>query len=778
MHARGILRSMLPTSLARFVLATGLALSSLGCRPSTGPVPPEQPTAPHGPEAAPAGTPPLELGLETHYACMRRGDALLCWGKGVVLLDAETGHPEGLVSMPVVGVDAFAVGSDRICAIAKGVLHCWGHDEVDTTPPLEGDVAAGLIEEVSSVLDVAEVRIHGTTVCARERSRALVCWTYEEPLEDPAVDDYQDDDPPWMERHEVADEVVAFDPGEAFACAIMVGGGISCWGSDPSHLERADRAQMECYDTAGCDDEDYDEDADEDDYCDEEQGEYECDVAFEEELTAAWSDPLPIDGVPEPVEIAAGDDFACARTKSGRVYCWGEGDRGQLGQGVERGSPSAVAVLGIDDAVAIEAGWSHACAVLADGRVACWGDDRFGTVGSETSTVAKPRTIPGIAQAVDVVLTRDLTCAVLREGAPRCWGRDTQGRVRGGAPPPRVFPAVPLQETTRLMPLGHDTCAGREDGSMWCWGRHELGSSEMVATLATPRPSPHAGLVQLLPTGPCARTSAGELRCWRSNTELHEGGPTTLVVSKVVAADASKAHVCAVSSDGQVRCWPHASGKAPSPTLVSSVGAAVDVAVGPRHGCAVRRDGGVECWVLDSTLSVPPLRLPAVSDAVGIAEADGQACVRTKAGRVRCWKWDELDKPSFDHPLEGVEAITAGQRHFCALAKGQVWCWGYNGAEQLGSASFGRSSAGPQRVPGVKDVVEVAAGDEHTCVRERDGEVRCWGRGGEGQLGRLPAGQLAEPTPMLAPEWLGTERRAQPPGAKPTIASRSRGDSR
>lgn len=735
-------------------LAGMLGTASAGCRPKQGPVAPSAQPEASAPEARAR---PLELAIEGRYACMRRGGELWCWGKGVQLPDAETASPEGLMSMPLTGIERFAAGSDRICGVTEGQLRCLGHDG-EVTPPLQREATDAPIEEVTSVLGVVDVRIHDTTVCALDRSGTLSCWTYEEPYEE---SDEDEQNPPWMEPYEVAGEVVAFDVGDVFACTVRVGGRLECWGADPVHVARAERAQLQCYDDLSCDGGDYDGD----DGCDLGLGELECDEAYEEDLAKAWADPVVIEGVPEPVEVAAGSDFACARTKLGGVRCWGEGTRGQLGQGAARSSQAPVAVLGIEDAVAIDAGVGHACAVLADGRVACWGDDRFGAVGG-TASDGGPHVVPGLTEAVDVVLAQDLSCAVLRDGSARCWGRDLQGRVRGVEPPPREIPAAKVRDVARLLPVAQDTCAGRADGSMVCWGLYDLDVLRPARVLAEPRPSPNAGLVQILATGPCARTSAEELRCWRSAAEMHQGGPTTLVVPKVVAADASKTHVCAVDRAGDVQCWAQAQGKLPAPARVGAVGPAIDVAVGVRHGCAVRRDGGVDCWLLDTTTSEPPFRLSALTDAVSITEGNGQACVRTKGGRVRCWRWDELRAASFDHPLEGVEAITGGLSHLCALAKGQVWCWGSNGLEQLGAASLGRGSAGPQRVLGLGDVVELAAGDEHTCARERGGAVRCWGRGSEGQLGRLPSGQLVEPTPLLrADELEGVRvgRGASPP---------------
>jgi hypothetical protein len=38
-------------------------------------------------------------------------------------------------------------------------------------------------------------------------------------------------------------------------------------------------------------------------------------------------------------------------------------------------------------------------------------------------------------------------------------------------------------------------------------------------------------------------------------------------------------------------------------------------------------------------------------------------------------------------------------------------------------------------VPGVSDVIKLAAGEASTCALSEDGSVRCWGANGEGELG-------------------------------------------
>jgi alpha-tubulin suppressor-like RCC1 family protein len=85
-------------------------------------------------------------------------------------------------------------------------------------------------------------------------------------------------------------------------------------------------------------------------------------------------------------------------------------------------------------------------------------------------------------------------------------------------------------------------------------------------------------------------------------------------------------------------------------------------------------------------------------------------------------------------------AVTAGARHACALHRnGTVACVGLNTAGQLGDGTFTNQTA-PVRVVGLgppftAPVVNVDAGDAHTCAVLSDGTARCWGENDFGRLG-------------------------------------------
>lgn len=132
-----------------------------------------------------------------------------------------------------------------------------------------------------------------------------------------------------------------------------------------------------------------------------------------------------------------------------------------------------------------------------------------------------------------------------------------------------------------------------------------------------------------------------------------------------------------------------------------------------------------------------------------LALGERHACAITPAGGVKCWGsgWaGELgDGNNVDRkePVDviglssGVVAISAGSYHTCALNDaGGVKCWGYGGDGQIGKVQNTNSSGVPLDVSGLSSgVVTVFAGGSNTCAVTSAGAVKCWGKNGNGQVG-------------------------------------------
>lgn len=120
-----------------------------------------------------------------------------------------------------------------------------------------------------------------------------------------------------------------------------------------------------------------------------------------------------------------------------------------------------------------------------------------------------------------------------------------------------------------------------------------------------------------------------------------------------------------------------------------------------------------------------------------------------------------------------VTAIDAGENHTCAVASGAVYCWGYAALGQLGNNSSTQSNVPVQvDVSGVLNgltVTAIALGAAHSCAIA-DGDVYCWGSGGHGQLGNGDTADSSVPVAVDSSAWGETPVDAIGAGHRHTCA--------
>ena len=156
------------------------------------------------------------------------------------------------------------------------------------------------------------------------------------------------------------------------------------------------------------------------------------------------------------------------------------------------------------------------------------------------------------------------------------------------------------------------------------------------------------------------------------------------------------------------------------------------------------------------------VRLPAAATA--IAAGDAHTCAELADGSVFCWGWngagqlgDGTIHTDWFVPVKVVglgsamQAVAARGGHTCALlATGSVSCWGDNEFGQLGDGTTTNRSA-PVKVAGLGSPVQaVAAGSDHTCVLLADGSVSCWGWNAYRQLGDGTTMNRSAPVKVVA----------------------------
>ncbi|MDZ4278680.1 MAG: flexitail domain-containing putative surface protein [Dehalococcoidia bacterium] len=195
----------------------------------------------------------------------------------------------------------------------------------------------------------------------------------------------------------------------------------------------------------------------------------------------------------------------------------------------------------------------------------------------------------------------------------------------------------------------------------------------------------------------------------------------------------------------------------PQPAAASGAAA---IAAGQQHTCALTPAGGVQCWgyndngqVGDGTTGnyrTTPVQVSGLTSGIEAITAGGaHSCALTTTGGAKCWGdnyWGQVgDGTTADRAspanvaglASGVDVLSAGGGHTCALTSaGGVKCWGANDSGQLGNGTSGNTSATPVDVIGLSSgVADVAAGGAHTCALTATGGVKCWGYNIFGQLG-------------------------------------------
>jgi alpha-tubulin suppressor-like RCC1 family protein len=305
------------------------------------------------------------------------------------------------------GVASIAAGGNHTCAVtAQGGLKCWGWNgegqlgdgtTTDRTTPVNvAGLAAG----------VAAVSAGGYHTCAQTVTGGLSCWgaNFNGQLGDGTTVGHATP----VGVSGLAAGVVGVAAGWFHTCAITTGGGVKCWGwnqigqlGDGTNTDR--------------------------------------------------HTPADVSGLPGGVVVVTiGYSHTCAATDTGGAWCWGQQTTGKLGDGTAVDRYTPIGVCGdagcnspLYDVADIAAGAWHTCAVTTSGHGLCWGDNERGEVGDGTTADRwTPASVIGpIGDMVDVGAGDYFTCARTERGGVLCWGSNDNGRLGDGTTVERHYPA-------------------------------------------------------------------------------------------------------------------------------------------------------------------------------------------------------------------------------------------------------------------------------------------------------------------------------------------------
>ena len=364
--------------------------------------------------------------------------------------------------------------------------------------------------------------------------------------------------------------------------------------------------------------------------------------------------------------------------------CWGNGKDGALGV-VNYGYSSRPIVVDFNAGEVKElsfkqrvaAGMLHTCAVKSDGTVYCWGAGGQGQLGINS--------------------TED--------------DRDQGVQVKG------VGGSGYLGDIIQVTAGDHHTCAVKDNGAVFCWGKGENG-----------------------------RLGHNKTSGSKSKVPVRVVTSSDGVFNNVKQISAGGRHTCALKNSGEIFCWGHADR---GQMATSSTGAPknrisfdssdddnVQVSAGHEHTCAVKEDGSLWCWGESH------------SGKIGNGEFSEDDHIITNPHQVEAYTGRTLD---------GIVQVSAGEEHTCALHyTGVAYCWGLKDDGRLTASGEGPklypTLATKQSGQTLEGLIQVIAAHSHSCARTQESKALCWGKGSEGRLGNNTNADTPYPSGVKNPD--------------------------
>jgi alpha-tubulin suppressor-like RCC1 family protein len=656
--------------------------------------------------------------------------SLWCWGAnydGQIGDGTDGGFNRKLEPLQIAATETWSevtIGSWHACAITEsGLLKCWGN-------AYNGQIGngswSGPVTQPTTVLnsDIPWLMVSAGSYhnCAIKANNTLWCWG--RGADGRLGDGFTTDrNTPTL----VAGEWVKVAAGGSHTCAIRADGALRCWGKN-------------------------------------EFGQLGNSLSGSSEVSLS---PDVVNSTIRWIDITAGNHFSCGVKEDGTLWCWGQNIAGQVGQGTSGGQdtynvPTQVGTetqwrtvsagrAGIDyDGTT---GGDHVCAYKQDGSVWCWGDNEFGQLGEgvEVDSPNQYSVVPVPVNAdsnwASLSVGRAYTCAIKDDSTLWCWGDNSDGRLGINSEVDKPKPVQVGTDTWLQINAGRiHTCGIKSNRTLWCWGVNDDGQLGLGITSTIPELIPlQVGTDtdwQHVSVGiyfTCGLKVDGTIHCWGwgssgrlaqdSTDTTDKYTPTPIIAAQVwQSLSVGRDHACALADDNSMWCW----GK-------------------DTHGETGQNDFSFNLYL--------PTQVELDSDWKFLASGDSNTCgIKTDldinnapTNQLYCWginQDDQLGNGGINSlaSLPGLvsgdstnwRSVAAHSFHSCGVKHDNtLWCWGANDHGTIGNGYDNTTySAEPDPVQiGDADWSTVGVGSDHTCGLKLDGTIWCWGENNQGQLG-------------------------------------------
>ena len=296
--------------------------------------------------------------------------------------------------------------------------------------------------------------------------------------------------------------------------------------------------------------------------------------------TTNYSSPVQVGALTAWLSLSAGRYFSAAIKTDGTLWTWGRGNNGQLGLGNNNPYSSPKQVGALTNWATVKAGSTHCAAIKTDGTLWTWGMNVYGQLGlnSATYSFSSPQQVGALTTWSKIASLANSVLAIKTDGTLWAWGRNNLGQLGIGNTTNYSSP-MQVGALTAWSSLGgqeseNSSAAIKTDGTLWTWG--DNGSGQLGQTLSTAinRSSP---------------VQVGALTNW----------------SKVIGGGGGAGYMSSVKTDGSLWTWgSNDYGQLgignttyySSPKQVGALYTWLNVYGGGRHNSASKADGTLWTW--------------------------------------------------------------------------------------------------------------------------------------------------------------------------------------
>jgi len=425
--------------------------------------------------------------------------------------------------------------------------------------------------------------------------------------------------------------------------------------------------------------------------------------------TATMKQVITWDPSLKPQQSASGYNRTCA-ILSYSAYCWGDNTSGALGNNSTTDSLTPVSVerdpyptgIGSHNVIDIASGAESACMLIDTGEVYCWGANTYGELGNGTTTSSYvPTAVTGLSgKNITAIGSAGFSyCAVVSNGDLYCWGMDNYGQVgnnttTASVPTPVLvggpsggYGALSGKVVTAISPnspyYSYFICA-LSGGKPYCWGSNLQGQIG-TNTLSTTK--------YLVPTA----VYTGGALSGKTVTAISADGQTATDTGKSGTAATGNSAVCVVAytstpSDAKAYCW--------GSNQLGELG---------NNGTIGTSGNTYPAWIYSAPVAVYTGGVLSGKTVTEVAVSDRNACAiayTTSISNARAYCWgavysrgdgnsgttavpvavtDTYSPSVFAN--NQISNITGGSHRMCAAAQGQLYCWGRNSQGQIGDGT-------------------------------------------------------------------------------------------